>query len=356
MLITFFIGNGFDLNNGMATKFTDFYEYIKTIKTKKEINDNHIYSNIKKDKDKWSYFEMQLGKLTFEYTQETKSKLLEDLESFRNDFIDYMTIQNKYFSFDKSEAKKILISSLTRYMYQLNEVEKKDLLAIYNQIASDRKFNFINFNYTDSLEQIVTLFGVKESIGVSAANGYRFNNYLGKVIPIHKQLKTGMFLGVNDETQINSNIFDSDEKMSLIKPLSNDAFRDNTNEEVQSLVSQSNIIVLYGMSLGETDRIWWEYLGKWLEKSPNNRLIIYIHDRQFSKNSPLNYFRKRKYYENRFIGFSYDLGDLNNKDIQNKINSLRKKIYLIPNSESDFKFIDPTGINNSVTNLQDSFN
>ena len=31
MLITLFIGNGFDLNNGLQTTFTDFYDHIMII-------------------------------------------------------------------------------------------------------------------------------------------------------------------------------------------------------------------------------------------------------------------------------------------------------------------------------------
>jgi hypothetical protein len=326
MLITFFVGNGFDLNNGMNTKFTDFYNYIQEKKSPMNRKLNDIYSNIEKDIDSWSYFEMQLGLLTFEYDQVTKDNLLDDIEEFREDFIEYMTEQNKKFSFDKSKAQEVLVKSLTEYMYQLDKTEKDDLFSIYSNHPSQRQFNFINFNYTDTLEQVMNVFKPNQSIAI------------GTIIPIHKQLQTGMFLGVNDETQINSKIFDELEQISLIKPLSNDEFRDDTNQEVESIVDNSNIVVIYGMSLGETDKKWWEYLVKWLEKNPNNRLIMHVYDKEFFKISPLKFFKKRKEYEDRFIGFSYDLGDLTNKDIQDKIKYLRSKIYLISNSDSDFKF------------------
>ena len=341
MLITFFVGNGFDLNNGMHTKFRDFYDHIQKIKSPKEIANNQIYSNIEKNKDQWSYFEMQLGQLTFDYNQESKDKLLEDIEGFRDDFIDYMIEQNKRFSFERNKAKSVFIKSLVRYMDQLNETEKVDLLSIYNLYPSNRTFNFVNFNYTDTLEQIVNIFEPNKSFARSVVKRASYENLLGTIIPIHKQLNTGMFLGVNDDTQINSTIFDSIEKISLIKPLANDEFRDDTNKKVETLVDNSNIIIIYGMSLGETDKKWWEYLGIWLGKNPNNRLIIYIHDENFSKNSPLKYLKKREEYENRFIGFSYDLSDIELKD---KISTFRKRIYLISNSDSDFKFLEPNDI------------
>ena len=76
MLITLFIGNGFDLNNGLQTKFTDFYDHIKITKSENDIRQNDIYSQIEKNRDKWSYFEMQLGQLTFKYNEEQKDNFL----------------------------------------------------------------------------------------------------------------------------------------------------------------------------------------------------------------------------------------------------------------------------------------
>ena len=92
------------------------------------------------------------------------------------------------------------------------------------------------------------------------------------------------------------------------------------------------------MSLGETDKKWWIYLGEWLKESQNKRLIIYVHDSKFSKKSPRHYFDKRTEYEDRFLGFSYDLSDVTNAELMEEMDNLRKKIYLIPNSKTDFKF------------------
>ena len=128
----------------------------------------------------------------------------------------------------------------------------------------------------------------------------------------------------------------------MIKPLSNEGFRDNTNKNVENLIDKSHIVIIYGMSLGETDKKGWIYLGKWLKKDSNNRLIIYIYDDNFSKINPRKYFEKRKEYEDRFIGFSHDITDLNNKKVQEEIGILRKRIYLIPNATEDFKFSLPT--------------
>ena len=223
-------------------------------------------------------------------------------------------------------------------MNQLDETEKEDILTIYNSMPSHRMFNFINFNYTNTLEQVVNLIGKNVSLLTSSVKNANFGNYLGEIIPIHKQLETGMFLGVNDESQINSEIFSPEEQMSLIKPLANEGFRENTNQKVENIINKSNIIIIYGMSLGETDKKWWIYLGEWLKESQNKRLIIYVHDSKFSKKNPRHYFAKRTHYEERFLGFSYDLSDITNNEKMQEIENMRNKIYLIPNSKTDFKF------------------
>lgn len=338
MLITLFIGNGFDLNNGLQTTFTDFYDHIKITKSDNDIRQNDIYSQIEKNRDIWSYFEMQLGQLTFKYNEEKKDSLLDNIDAFREDFIDYMTEQNELFKFDEGIAKQALVKTLTEYMSQLDETEKEDILSIYHSTPSNRIFNFINFNYTNTLEQVVNLIGKNVSLLTSSVKNANFGNYLGEIIPIHKQLETGMFLGVNDESQINSEIFSPEEQMSLIKPLANEGFRENTNQKVENIINKSNIIIIYGMSLGETDKKWWIYLGEWLKESQNNRLIIYIHDSKFSKKNPRHYFAKRTHYEERFLGFSYDLSDITNNEKMQEIENMRNKIYLIPNSKTDFKF------------------
>ena len=112
MLITYFIGNGFDLNNDLQTKFSDFYDHIKSTHPISTIQNNDIYSEVERDADKWSYFEMELGHLTHKYSQKTKKKLLSDIDEFRSHFIDYMTMQNKAFSFNKSKVREILTHSL----------------------------------------------------------------------------------------------------------------------------------------------------------------------------------------------------------------------------------------------------
>lgn len=48
-------------------------------------------------------------------------------------------------------------------------------------------------------------------------------------------------------------------------------------EEAEELISSSDVICIFGMSLGETDGMWWTYITDWLYEK-GKILIIYDYD------------------------------------------------------------------------------
>ena len=88
-----------------------------------------------------------------------------------------------------------------------------------------------------------------------------------------------MVLGVNDESQISEiDIFENYEpeyKESLIKPLTNEMNGANMDESCKKLIEESNLIYVYGMSLGKTDMLWWRRIIDWLINHQNAHIIIY---------------------------------------------------------------------------------
>ena len=41
------------------------------------------------------------------------------------------------------------------------------------------------------------------------------------------------------------------------------------------IITESDIICIYGMSIGQTDKIWWERVCDWLMQSDKHILIIF---------------------------------------------------------------------------------
>lgn len=265
MIVTFLIGNGFDLQNKMNTTFNHFFDYISENKILSD--DNYILKKFKEDnnKEKWSDFELQLGKLTFNLTKENTDKFMDDFLDFREQFINYMEREQEKFQIKDKDVYTIMYNTLKGISDALRDNEKTYIENLFN--SNNNEIFFLNFNYTNTLEQIIL--NIDQPIKTSD-----YSCYIKDLIAIHRTLKDGTFLGVNDETQLNASIFNQDELDSLIKPLNNESEMTNSYKKVDYIINNSQIIYIFGMSLGATDKYWWEKLAKWLLADSRRRLII----------------------------------------------------------------------------------
>ena len=100
--ITFLIGNGFDINVGLRTKYRDFYEYY----IKKCPNDM-LAKNIGKNYEYWSDFEVGLGR----YTEKVKTTEIKAFwkseENLEQELAEYLKVQmNRVNISDKEQELK----------------------------------------------------------------------------------------------------------------------------------------------------------------------------------------------------------------------------------------------------------
>lgn len=86
-----------------------------------------------------------------------------------------------------------------------------------------------------------------------------------------------MVLGVNDVSQLKSEDFKNNQRVlkTFIKQLNNQRQGHAIDEILETKISQSNLICIFGSSLGETDKIWWEKIGQHLLDSEHSKLIIF---------------------------------------------------------------------------------
>ena len=104
---------------------------------------------------------------------------------------------------------------------------------------------------------------------------------------LHGELgNQNLLVGVNDETQIINEKHRNNEeiKLLMIKPYLNERLGLNKVSKAKKIIDSSNVICMYGVSIGQTDKMWWEYIIKWLNKSSQNILIIYNYDKEFKGN------------------------------------------------------------------------
>jgi len=107
---------------------------------------------------------------------------------------------------------------------------------------------------------------------------------------VHGYTDKDMILAVNDKAQIaNSDIFTDRlifDTNRLIKIEANHLFEENTDENAHKLLNQSDFIYIYGMSLGATDKLWWQRIGELMQRKKNLHIIIYAYD---APNDQLHY-------------------------------------------------------------------
>lgn len=277
MNITFLVGNGFDLNLGLNTKYIDFYPYF----IENSSDGNIIKGMLIEDDLKWSDLESKLGENTYQINENNVDKFLDDKYEMDNLLLDYLEKeQRKFVIVNPSKLKKEMSRSLTQYTNGLTTVEKESIkktLSAYKH--QEYMYRFISFNYTNTLDSIVSLYSSDEQV-ISYHpnnNGNRTKEILGEVFHIHGTTNEYPIIAVNDETQIKNEDLRKNSRFTnvFIKPRINNLLGEKKIENAKSIINQSHIICIFGMSLGVTDLMWWEELVTWLKSNSDNKLIIY---------------------------------------------------------------------------------
>ncbi|MFS7002814.1 AbiH family protein [Carnobacterium maltaromaticum] len=391
MNFTFIIGNGFDINLGLRTKYTDFYEYIKKNNL---LESNIFFEKIREDIKYWEDFEKMLGIMTCfdkdislfmkrinqchlnigsEEVENLAKHLLgdgtkaitwkkynKDLKEFYTEFRKYLELEEKRIEISDKENSRRITNSLLHFWEDFEEDEQKKFFEnideaikqqnmgwnVFDSSSSEETFSFsfefLNFNYSSTLENMLQYldleflgnrwsFLIKKKLKKNVKVKININHY-----HVHANKNTGMFLGVDNHFQLNEKFFPNIDMMdTIIKPYKIDDYVDGNTDNYKNILVNSDYIYIFGMSVGITDLTWWKVC---IELIKNNPVKIVIH-----------------YFEN---DFRIDIGDYEytlNKDKVRKIllrydesfedimdRSSRRKIKnkIIPVSNSQIMFND----------------
>lgn len=241
MSTLFFVGNGFDLNCGIKTKYTDAYaEYLKTnsgsdviAKFKKEIGDN-----IKT----WRDFEMAMAKYASTFSNE--DQFLDCLYDFQAFLRDYLKREEEDF-WKRAIGIELRESMVNEFQRTLMDFYKKTTNNI-THLMQDRgtsqidDMNFVSFNYTRIFDKILRM--TYGHVGIL--------NKGENVCHIHGE--TGdLILGIDNEMQLDVQFPVTDNlKRSFIKPFFNEQYDDNRISIVKEALDEANTVCVYGMSMG----------------------------------------------------------------------------------------------------------
>ena len=259
MNILFLIGNGFDLNLGMKTRYSDFYNYYqKTIS--KSITIDYLKKNITKDLENWSDLELALG----EYTEniETVEEFDEVFEDIGDRLSEYLQHEESNFDFSEIDNKS-LFDFLS---FPERSLLKADADKIYSFKSkwktSPWNVYLITFNYTKTIEKLL---GEKQNnLEIGSHHNNKIN--LQGIEHIHGYTNDRMVMGVNDISQIKNTSFHKNQDVldALVKNTCNQAYKHAIDGIFKQKISSANLICIFGSSIGDTDSMWWELIGQQL--------------------------------------------------------------------------------------------
>jgi len=297
MNILHIIGNGFDLNLGLKTSYKNFYDYYKSIKSSSE-NIQKLKTNISDNYKNWSDLELALG----QYTENFKST---------NDFDEvFEDIGEKLAEYLKKEESSFNNKKINQEKFFENLVKPELFLSTSDQIkinnyksgySNNHWFvDIVTFNYTTIIEKLI-----KKNKNITI--GHHIKNDASVTFRnlehIHGYVDNRMVLGVNDISQIKNKEFHKniDVLEAIVKEKCNIAYGHTIDNLFKNKILDADLICLFGISIGDTDNIWWKIIGDKL-KSRNIPIIIFTKGKEsISERIGYKNNREKRKVQNKFL-------------------------------------------------------
>lgn len=270
-VITFILGNGFDLSLHVKTSYSHVYStYVDTpsssdviVAFKNELRNRTPF-------DKWSDFEM--GMAEYAESLSSEEELVECVRDFKQHLVSHLTNEDKQLEsvIQGGFYNSRLIKELDRSFENFHGGFSPNVRTEFERLTNKEfwNYNVITFNYTKSLEHLyVAKFKEQKVISESPLH-------------IHGDLYNDVVLGVDNIDQIrNTNYkFTKKGRRAFVKTIFNEQYDKNRVIRAKKMISNSSIICTYGFSLGESDKLWIDLIVDWLKKDANHHLVVYKYD------------------------------------------------------------------------------
>lgn len=271
MNVLYIFGNGFDKAQGMATSYPEFYRYLQD----KVANGSSLLNTMKKkineNQKLWSDMEESLGNFT---------AVSDNADEFSDFYFELNGLLQNYLI---SENDKFLPADKLKTKFQDDFIKTGKYLGAldrnrYNMFLqahgfSSKDISVITLNYTDTFEKILNL---DNNV---TTKGFGGNNILRNIIHLHGKLGHSIIIGVDNEEQIKNERFKKNEDVKdlMIKVQSNQVMKETRHLQCETLINNANVIILFGVSLGNTDTRWWKIIGENLVNRTNIAVIQHLY-------------------------------------------------------------------------------
>jgi hypothetical protein len=316
MNITYILGNGFDKAIGLATGYPEF---LKSYCEKKN-NDskyseliNAMKDDIKAHKNLWSDLEITLGKYTSNF--DNYKDFYAVYKDLNHELKKYLLEQQKCIGKDVMVSKDIFVKRLSNFTSFL-EIADAEMIRQYLSNYSSYALNIISLNYTNSVEQI---FGLNKSTSPATLNlsgGY----FLNSVEHLHGTLDGSIIMGVSEIAQIANEKLQKDSRIMdfLLKPQTCAITKNLVDRKCSGILDRTDLLILYGVSLGESDNYIWKKVGKLFQKL-NFKMLLFYYNPDFNSDSDS---WERKWEEDNIKSSFLKHAGLGEKDINNIENKI----------------------------------
>ncbi len=271
MNITFLIGNGFDLRLGMNTRYTDMYPSYLT-----KHSSDAVICEFKKVLQQaapngyktWGDFEMAMAQHAAHFKSE--GELIACVRDFKEHMGSHLVKEQTAF-LEYIKGKSGNLSCAREMARSMREFYKGQTPNVINAIESlgnldNARFRFITFNYTTLLDQIIQIHDSYCKIGIRE-----------KPIHIHGSLDTDVVLGIDNIDQFGQLPYQLTKKgeRAFVKPLFNSQFDKARITAAERTIEESDVICIYGMSLGASDDTWIKMIYEWIVANRDHHLIYF---------------------------------------------------------------------------------
>lgn len=272
-VVTFLIGNGFDLGLGLKTRYADFIAtYLK------QPSETDVIAELKKtinqNSDFWGDAELAFGKLPFStFGKDSYSVVKECVTDFSDELYEYLQNEEQRFHVPTEELKVAFFTLLCSYYQRLGEYPKRNELKRLMQF-NRLKVNIINFNYTETIDKMLPKLRT-----VTLPGWGKVNVQINEVCHVHGALSAGTSrsFGVNMPSQVEDANLSPEARLLLVKTEVDRMARWGLEPMAKEMIDESDTVVLFGLSLGATDQLWWNYLLDYIQYKPEHRLCLMQH-------------------------------------------------------------------------------
>ncbi len=335
MNIVYFIGNGFDLNVGLNTRYENFYDDLINSKGD-EVNPEIAklresiskYREGEKTEIDWSDAELGFGKYTSVVKgKDNSDKIVADCHSyFCENLSIYLSKEEKRFQYSKTLRNDSLLAELwtgfTDVSRGLRPTDRNKINGYIANLDGGYNVSVLNFNYTALIDRLISPIEKKKLCGSRAySRSATYANHIN-CLHVHGTTDHGLAFGVNDDTQYDQTTFEGgllEYSRQIVKPLFISDMGEEIQEKAISIINSADIFYIYGMSIGDTDLFWWRLLMNQMIK--NKKAILIVHDISVPviERTPTPYIIDLRIRREKMLSIIPELSDADKKSLSDRI-------------------------------------